>query len=71
MSYGERAVEFTGAKSARYTFKRDFMPDSFHRGVIVAALEATEARNPRVEAARRVHGDCLRDQPGTDRRPAR
>jgi len=50
VSYGERAVEFTGARSARYSFKRDFMPHSFHRGVIVAALSATEAKNPKVEA---------------------
>ncbi len=50
VSYGVRTVEFTGEKQARYSFKRDFMPDSFHRGVIVAALEATEAKNPRVEA---------------------
>ncbi|HSM91406.1 MAG TPA: TIGR02265 family protein [Anaeromyxobacteraceae bacterium] len=50
VSYGERSMEFTGEKSCRYLFKRDFMPHSFHRGVIVAALHATEARNPRVEA---------------------
>lgn len=50
VSYGERAVEFTGEKSARYTFKRDFMPHPFHRGVILAALAATEAKNPRAVA---------------------
>ena len=50
VSYGERSMEFTAEKQARYSFKRDFMPNSFHRGVIIAALAATEARNPRVEA---------------------
>jgi uncharacterized protein (TIGR02265 family) len=50
VSYGERSMEFTGEKQARYSFKRDFMPNSFHRGVIIAALAATEARTPRVEA---------------------
>jgi uncharacterized protein (TIGR02265 family) len=50
VSYGERTVEFTGPTSARYLFKRDFMPNAFHRGVILAALAATEAKNPRVEA---------------------
>ena len=50
VSYGERTVEFTGEKAARYTFKRDFMPNSFHRGVILAALEVTEAKNPKAVA---------------------
>jgi uncharacterized protein (TIGR02265 family) len=49
VSYGERSVEFTGAKSARYVFKRDFMPLAFHRGVIVAALGATDAKNASVD----------------------
>jgi uncharacterized protein (TIGR02265 family) len=50
VSYGERTVEFTGDKAARYTFKRDFMPHAFHRGVIMAALAATDARNPKAVA---------------------
>jgi uncharacterized protein (TIGR02265 family) len=50
VSYGERAVEFTGEKRARYVFKRDFMPHAFHRGVILAALAATEAKNAKCEA---------------------
>lgn len=50
VSYGDRSLEFTGEKSARYTFRRDFMPHPFHRGVILAALAATDARNPRAEA---------------------
>lgn len=51
VSYGERAVEFTGPKRARFTFRRDFMPHSFHRGVLLAALGATEAKNPRVDGS--------------------
>ena len=50
VSYGERTVEFTGEKSARYVFKRDFMPHAFHRGVILAALAATDAKNAKVSA---------------------
>lgn len=50
VSYGERSVEFTGDKSARYVFKRDFMPHAFHRGVILGALAATDARNAKAVA---------------------
>jgi uncharacterized protein (TIGR02265 family) len=50
VSYGDRAVEFVGERRARYTFRRDFMPNHFHRGVILAALGATDARNARCEA---------------------
>lgn len=50
VSYGERSVEFTGDKAARYVFKRDFMPNSFHRGVILSALAVTEAKNPKATA---------------------
>ena len=50
VSYGERTVEWRGPRSARMTFKRDFMPPVFHRAVIAAGLEASEAKNPRVEA---------------------
>lgn len=50
VSYGERTVEWKGDRAARMTFRRDFMPPAFHRGVIVAGLEASEARNPRVTA---------------------
>lgn len=48
VSYGERSVEWTGERSARMRFKRDFMVPAFHRAVMIAALEAAEARNPRV-----------------------
>jgi uncharacterized protein (TIGR02265 family) len=50
VSYGERTVEWRGARSARMVFRRDFMVPAFHRAVILAALEASDARNPRVEA---------------------
>jgi uncharacterized protein (TIGR02265 family) len=50
VSYGERAVEWRGEKAARMVFRRDFMPPAFHRGVIVACLAASDAKDPRVEA---------------------
>jgi uncharacterized protein (TIGR02265 family) len=50
VSYGERSVQWIGERSARMVFKRDFMPPVFHRAVMITALQATEARNPRVEA---------------------
>lgn len=49
VSYGERKVEWKGPTSARMIFKRDFMPPVFHRSVIIAGLEASDAKRPRVE----------------------
>jgi uncharacterized protein (TIGR02265 family) len=49
VSYGERTVEWKGEKAARMTFRRDFMPPAFHRGVIAAALAASDAKDPRIE----------------------
>jgi uncharacterized protein (TIGR02265 family) len=49
VSYGERTVEWLGEKAARMTFRRDFMVPAFHRAVMLSALEASDARNPRVE----------------------
>jgi uncharacterized protein (TIGR02265 family) len=49
VSYGERSIEWRGEKAARMVFRRDFMVPQFHRAVMLAALEASEARNPRVE----------------------
>jgi uncharacterized protein (TIGR02265 family) len=49
VSYGERHHEFLGERRARLTFRRDFMPATFHHGVILAAMQATLARRPRVE----------------------
>lgn len=49
-SYGERSVVWLGEKRARLVVKRDFLPPAFHRGVILAALGPSEARNPTVSA---------------------
>jgi uncharacterized protein (TIGR02265 family) len=48
VSYGERSVEWLAENRARMVFKRDFMPPVFHAAVIQAALEATDAYEPRV-----------------------
>lgn len=50
VSYGDRSVEWLGEKRARMIFKRDFMPPTFHRAVILAGLGASDAKAPRVEA---------------------
>ena len=50
VSYGDRSVEWRGEKQALMTFRRDFMVPAFHRAVIRTALDASDARNPRVEA---------------------
>lgn len=50
VSYGTRTVEWRGAKAARMVFRRDFMVPAFHRAVMLTALEASDAKNPRVEA---------------------
>jgi uncharacterized protein (TIGR02265 family) len=50
VSYGERTVEWRGERTARMVFRRDFMVPAFHRAVILAALEASDAKQPRVEA---------------------
>jgi uncharacterized protein (TIGR02265 family) len=50
VSYGERRVDWKGEKAARMVFKRDFMVPAFHRSVILTALEASDAKNPRVVA---------------------
>ncbi len=50
VSYGERSVEWLGERHARMVFKRDFMPPTFHRAVILAGLAASDAKAPRVEA---------------------
>lgn len=48
VSYGERKVEFTGPRRAVATFNHDFMPPAFHQAVILTALQAGDARRPRV-----------------------
>jgi uncharacterized protein (TIGR02265 family) len=49
VSYGERTVEWKGERAARMVFRGDFMVPAFHRAVMQAALEASDATNPRVE----------------------
>ena len=48
LSYGERTVVWTGERSGRFVFKRDFMPSAYHEGVIAKAVERTKARNIQV-----------------------
>ncbi len=50
VSYGDRSVEWLGDRHARMMFKRDFMPPTFHRAVILNGLAASDAKSPRVEA---------------------
>jgi uncharacterized protein (TIGR02265 family) len=49
VSYGERKLEWLAERHARIAFRRDFMVPAYHRAVMLTALEATEARSPRVE----------------------
>ena len=49
VSYGERTVEWRGQTAAQMVFRRDFMVPAFHRAVMLAALEASDAKNPRAE----------------------
>jgi uncharacterized protein (TIGR02265 family) len=49
VGYGHRSVEWMGPRKGRMIFTRDFMPVAFHRGAILAALQASEAKTPRVE----------------------
>jgi len=48
VSYGERRAEFQGPCQARVTFRRDFMPPAFHAAVLLTALQAGDARRPKV-----------------------
>jgi uncharacterized protein (TIGR02265 family) len=48
VSYGERRASFTGPRQALVTFRGDFMPPAFHAAVILTALQAGDARRPRV-----------------------
>ena len=50
VSYGERKVEWRGDRQAHMVFRRDFMVPAFHRAVMLTALAASDARNPRVDA---------------------
>jgi uncharacterized protein (TIGR02265 family) len=46
--------------SGRLTLDGDLMPWPFHEGVLLAVLESTGVRNPRVHTHRRalLEGDC-------------
>ncbi|MBJ6766093.1 DUF2378 family protein [Myxococcaceae bacterium JPH2] len=44
VSYGERSVEWTGERMGRFVMKRDFMPPSYHEGVLQAVIEAQGGR---------------------------
>lgn len=50
VSYGERTIEWKGDRAARMVFRRDFMVPAFHAAVMQAALEASDAKRPRVTA---------------------
>jgi uncharacterized protein (TIGR02265 family) len=45
LSYGERTVVWTGERSGRFIFKRDFMPPAYHEGVIAKAVERAKVRS--------------------------
>jgi uncharacterized protein (TIGR02265 family) len=49
VSYGERKIEWLGDRHARMTFRRDFMVAPYHRAVILTGLEASDARNGKVD----------------------
>jgi uncharacterized protein (TIGR02265 family) len=48
LSYGERTVVWTGERSGRFVFKRDFMPAAYHEGAIAKAVERAKVRNIQV-----------------------
>jgi len=45
---GERSVRWTGPQCCRFTMERDFMPPSFHEGMLVAMLERLNASKVKV-----------------------
>ncbi|PTL84146.1 TIGR02265 family protein [Vitiosangium sp. GDMCC 1.1324] len=45
---GERQVKWTGPQCCRFTMKRDFLPVSFHEGMLVAMLERMNASKVKV-----------------------
>lgn len=50
VSYGERRLEWLAPNRGRLTFRRDFMVPEYHRGVLMAALEAIGVKAPEVTA---------------------
>ncbi len=45
---GERSVKWLGPQCCRFTMRRDFMPSSFHEGMLVAMLERLNASKVKV-----------------------
>ncbi|MBN1208770.1 MAG: DUF2378 family protein [Myxococcaceae bacterium] len=48
VSYGQRHVVWTGERSGRLIFKRDFMPPVYHEGILTKVLERLKTQNVRV-----------------------
>jgi uncharacterized protein (TIGR02265 family) len=44
VSYGERAVLWTGERSGRFIIHHDFMPPAYHEGVLLGVMEAAGVR---------------------------
>ncbi len=53
VSYGDRTVEWLDERQGRFSMFRDFMPYSYHEGVLRAALDAIGAQGTR------IHGRAL------------
>lgn len=47
-SYGERHMVWTGERSGRFIFKRDFLPPGYHEGVLTEVMLKVNAREPKV-----------------------
>jgi uncharacterized protein (TIGR02265 family) len=45
VSYGERQVVWTGERSGRLIFKRDFLPPAYHEGIVITVVERLGMRN--------------------------
>ncbi len=52
LSYGERTLEWKGDQHARLMARNDFLPVPYQEGVLLAALERSSARRPRVSGHR-------------------
>lgn len=50
VSYGERRLEWLSPSRGRFTFRRDFLVPAYHRGVLMAGLEAIGVKAPEVTA---------------------
>ncbi|WNG31048.1 DUF2378 family protein [Cystobacter fuscus] len=52
VNHGERSVSWEGFSRGRVTMRRDFMPCSFHEGLLRAVLESTKASGVEVVGSR-------------------